>query len=82
MKKTETFRIILKPATATLIVTFLTVCGPGESPGTTAKKAGPYEATSKSLGKHNAPQWYNDAKFGIFIHWVPAFYGEQLDDLQ
>ncbi|MHA1265943.1 MAG: alpha-L-fucosidase [Candidatus Helarchaeota archaeon] len=31
----------------------------------------------KSLRKHEVPQWFHDAKFGIFIHWslsaVPAF---------
>lgn len=26
---------------------------------------------SKSLIQHESPQWYNDAKFGIFIHWGP-----------
>ncbi|MFW5831332.1 MAG: alpha-L-fucosidase [Prolixibacteraceae bacterium] len=31
----------------------------------------------EELAKHEAPEWYNDAKFGIFIHWglysVPAW---------
>ena len=30
---------------------------------------GPYSATWKSLSRHMTPQWYQDAKFGIFIHW-------------
>lgn len=29
----------------------------------------PYEATYESVYTHEAPQWYTDAKFGIFIHW-------------
>src|SRR3974390_3921960 len=37
-----------------------------------------YEATTESLRSHKAPQWYEDAKFGIFIHWgpyaVPAYH--------
>ena len=37
-----------------------------------------YEPTSESLDKHKAPQWFTDAKFGIFIHWgvyaVPAYH--------
>jgi alpha-L-fucosidase len=37
----------------------------------------PYEATDASLGTHQAPDWFSDAKFGIFIHWgvysVPAW---------
>ena len=36
-----------------------------------------YDATLESLNTHPVPQWYEDAKFGIFIHWglfsVPAF---------
>jgi alpha-L-fucosidase len=36
-----------------------------------------YEPTIASLDTHPLPQWYDDAKLGIFIHWglysVPAF---------
>jgi alpha-L-fucosidase len=36
-----------------------------------------YEPTWESIDKRPCPQWYTDAKFGIFIHWgvysVPAF---------
>jgi alpha-L-fucosidase len=36
-----------------------------------------YEAKWESLDKRPVPQWWKDAKFGIFIHWgpyaVPAF---------
>lgn len=37
-----------------------------------------YEPTLESLDTHPVPQWFKDAKFGIFIHWgvysVPAFH--------
>ncbi len=37
---------------------------------------GPYRADWAVLEKYRQPQWYKDAKFGIFIHWgvyaVPA----------
>ena len=37
---------------------------------------GPYRADWPTLMKYEQPQWYKDAKFGIFIHWgvysVPA----------
>ena len=37
-----------------------------------------YEPTWESLIQHEAPQWFLDAKFGIFIHWgvyaVPAYH--------
>jgi alpha-L-fucosidase len=28
-----------------------------------------YEATYESIYSHEAPNWYNNAKYGIFIHW-------------
>ena len=41
---------------------------------------GPYAATWESLSGYRVPDWYRDAKFGIFIHWgvysVPAFDNE------
>lgn len=37
----------------------------------------PYSSDPATLQTHEAPDWYDDAKFGIFIHWgvysVPAF---------
>ncbi|MCR5005938.1 MAG: alpha-L-fucosidase [Clostridiales bacterium] len=40
-----------------------------------------YEPTYESVHQHQLPKWYDDAKFGIFIHWslfsVPAFAAEQ-----
>ena len=39
-----------------------------------------YEPSWDSLQQYQVPQWYQDAKFGIFIHWgvysVPAFGNE------
>jgi alpha-L-fucosidase len=32
-------------------------------------RAQPYEANWESLDKRPVPQWFPDAKFGIFIHW-------------
>jgi alpha-L-fucosidase len=41
---------------------------------------GPYRPDWESLRTYEPPQWYKDAKFGIFIHWgvysVPAFGSE------
>jgi len=44
-------------------------------------KQGPYEADWESLKKHDeAPEWFRDAKFGIYFHWgvysVPAYGSE------
>lgn len=41
---------------------------------------GPFIASFDSFQQYDIPDWYQDAKFGIFIHWgvysVPAFNGE------
>ena len=43
-------------------------------------KQGPFRPDWESLQSYEAPEWYKDAKFGIFIHWgvysVPAFSSE------
>ena len=40
-------------------------------------QSGPFEPTWDSLSYQVCPDWYRDAKFGMFIHWgvysVPAF---------
>src|SRR3989339_2139399 len=39
-----------------------------------------FAPTWESLAQYECPEWYKDAKFGIFIHWgvysVPAFGNE------
>src|SRR5690348_877095 len=41
---------------------------------------GPFAPNWTSLSRFRVPPWYQDAKFGIFIHWgvysVPAFGNE------
>lgn len=43
-------------------------------------RKGPYSDNWQSLSAYKVPEWYKDAKFGIFIHWgvfsVPAFLSE------
>ncbi len=45
-----------------------------------AARQGPFRPDWQSLKSYEAPEWYKDAKFGIFIHWgvysVPAFGNE------
>ena len=45
--------------------------------GSAGTAAPPYEATWESLDSRPAPEWFLDAKLGIFIHWglysVPAY---------
>lgn len=43
---------------------------------------GPYEPTYESIFTHESPDWYNGAKFGIFIHWgiysIPAWVRQRI----
>jgi alpha-L-fucosidase len=47
---------------------------------TTVIPEGPFQPSWESLEHYTVPDWYLDAKFGIFIHWgvysVPAFRNE------
>jgi len=42
-----------------------------------AARAQPYQPNWESLDKRPTPAWFQDAKFGIFIHWgvysVPSY---------
>ena len=43
-------------------------------------RRGPFQADWSSLAAYRTPDWFRDAKFGIFLHWgvysVPAFANE------
>ncbi|KDR85835.1 hypothetical protein GALMADRAFT_218912 [Galerina marginata CBS 339.88] len=41
----------------------------GNFPVTPLKSS--WKATSSDVAIHESPDWFNDAKFGIFIHWGP-----------
>src|SRR5512133_2659847 len=32
---------------------------------------GPFRGTRESLKSYHAPEWFHDAKFGIWAHWGP-----------
>ncbi|HEY4156025.1 MAG TPA: alpha-L-fucosidase [Puia sp.] len=50
------------------------------APGLKARAQAKFQANWESLKKYQTPDWFRDAKFGIFIHWgvysVPAFGSE------
>lgn len=87
-------RIQLLSALVAIAVTCASDAANGPAQSTAAKEAvqqqldrvaagdleGPFAPTWDSLGGYRAPDWYRDAKFGIFIHWgvfsVPAFGNE------
>jgi alpha-L-fucosidase len=49
--------------------------------GRTARRitAGPFQASWESLKKYEAPDWFRDAKFGIWAHWTAQCVPEQGD---
>src|SRR5258708_12515339 len=40
---------------------------------------GPFQGTRESLEKYEVPQWFRDAKFGIWAHWGPQSAAETGD---
>lgn len=43
---------------------------------------GPYEPTWESLRRYDCPEWFRDAKFGIWAHWGPQCVEESGDLLE
>ncbi len=43
------------------------------------KAATPFEATRESLKQYHVPEWFRDAKFGIWAHWGPQSAAEDGD---
>lgn len=55
---------------------FTTACTPGHE----KIASGPFEPTWESLSQYDqAPEWFRDAKFGIWAHWGPQSQPEQGD---
>jgi alpha-L-fucosidase len=52
---------------------------PMMSPITDQAGSGPYKPTWDSLLQYEAPEWYRDAKFGIWAHWGPQCVPEDSD---
>ena len=44
---------------------------PSESPIPNLGGEGPYKPSWDSLLQYDVPEWYRDAKFGIWAHWSP-----------
>ena len=71
---------IYKKMKINLIVLFFAVCAAGawaqeyKVPVTNEKEQmveGQYKPQWESLRKHKTPEWFRDAKFGIWAHWGP-----------
>ncbi len=42
-----------------------------------ANGAGKFEPSIESLQNYECPEWFRDAKFGIYLHWGPYSVAEQ-----
>ena len=62
------------------LITLITISALSESIVKAELNKNVYETTWESLTQHPIPQWFQDAKFGIYFHWgvysVPAFSNE------
>lgn len=70
MKKTS--RLILTGS-----VVFVIMAAIGYTSNATARSDETYEPTWESLSKHKIPEWFRDAKFGIYTHWGPVTVGAE-----
>jgi len=52
---------------------------PMDSPFPNLSGDGPYQPTWESLLQYECPEWYRDAKFGIWNHWTPQCVAEDGD---
>ncbi|MHC4504129.1 MAG: alpha-L-fucosidase, partial [Planctomycetota bacterium] len=41
----------------------------GEAMSDCNNQAGPFKPTVASLLDYRCPEWFRDAKFGIYLHW-------------
>lgn len=64
-------------AAAAGVLALAVTAGAGASADPDGQDVPDYEPTADSLDTHPVPDWFDDAKFGIFIHWgaysVPAW---------
>jgi alpha-L-fucosidase len=59
------------------LLAVLGIGGAAEPPARSAR--GPYQPTLDSLAQRAAPDWFRDAKFGIWAHWGPQSVPRQGD---
>jgi alpha-L-fucosidase len=74
MKKSKILRIIL-PFFLVILLQPVMNAQTGKLP----IAEGPYQPTDESLGTFKYPEWFRDAKFGIWAHWGPQAVPRQGD---
>ncbi len=56
----------------------LLTCGLLAASIVSAQAVESYKTTFESLDEHGAPEWFRDAKFGIYTHWTPTTIGNEI----
>lgn len=54
-----------------LLCASILLCGASAFAQREAAEQGKFEATWESLSQYETPEWFRDAKFGIWAHWGP-----------
>src|SRR4051794_40168166 len=63
-----------------LIVACCTLSSAGAAePANRPIAQGPFQPTAESLATYKVPEWFRDAKFGIWAHWGPQAVPRQGD---
>ena len=80
-KRVATQMSVLRQALGftTILSIFLVISCVGCMSNSTLQKADQFEPTGESLKQYECPEWFRDAKFGIYVHWgvySVAEYGE------
>ena len=56
----------------TLVLSLYLMLGCSSINAASGEKLRTFEPTWESLSQHEVPEWFKDAKFGIYAHWGPA----------
>ena len=62
-----------------ILIGFGNVLTAQEHPQKEPMEQGIYEPTWESLSKYEVPEWFQDAKFGLWAHWGPQCQPESGD---
>jgi alpha-L-fucosidase len=60
-----------------LVSSMFALAGRADEHGKAGGAAGPYQPAWQSLKAHRDPEWFRDAKFGIYTHWGPVTVGSE-----
>lgn len=61
----------MKIRKAIFLIVIITFTGCNSNPRKEAKPENKYQPDWESLVQHQTPEWFMDAKFGIYCHWGP-----------